>query len=234
MTLGRLISEDGRSVRGTLESSEKVASLLAWQALFHRGFAATTPIDSDPFGNAKVAMDWSGHWVARSHLEKKGSALGVMRLPRLESRRVALRELLLGCVSGKRRARSRRAWGALDHGRRARHPYPRRSQRRNAGAALVFVRFPHYAELPYLVFRQQLEQHARPRPHTPFYATLTQRFVAALKDVARGSDVTERLTRAGVEVQCVSDRRMDREQREPGCGVTSWQRAYGRHAQEVS
>jgi ABC-type glycerol-3-phosphate transport system substrate-binding protein len=214
---GRLISEDGRRVRGTLCSSENVASLLAWQALFHRGFAATDPIDPDPFGNAKVAMDWSGHWMARSHLEKKGSALGVMPLPRLASRGVAACGSYCWGVSARSAAPDLAAlWVRWITD--AEHGIPALIGANGAVPARrsSFVRFPQYAELPYALFRQQLEQHAHPRPHTPFYATLTQRFAAALKDIARGSDVTERLARAEAEVQRVIDRRIGHDQREPG------------------
>ncbi|HWA85431.1 MAG TPA: sugar ABC transporter substrate-binding protein, partial [Opitutus sp.] len=71
----------------------------------------------------------------------------------------------------------------------------------------AFASFPEYRHPPYSVFRDELEHFARPRPRTPYYATLTQRFAAALRDIAHGADVETRLRTAGAEVQAVIDRR---------------------------
>jgi hypothetical protein len=57
------------------------------------------------------------------------------------------------------------------------------------------------------LFREQLETVARARPRTPFYATLTRQFAAALREISRGADVAERLQAAETEVQAVIDRR---------------------------
>ena len=211
---GRLISEDGQLASGVLASAENVASLEAWQSLFRGGFAATAPVDPDPFGNGRVAMDWSGHWMARSHLAKKGADLGVMPLPRVGARSVAPCGSYCWGISARSEvpelaARWVRWITDATHGIR---PLVRANgavpARRSA-----FEGFPEYVELPYALFRQQLEESAQPRPRTPFYATLTQRFAAALRDIAHGSDVAQRLARAEDEVQRVIDRRIGRSRR---------------------
>ena len=71
----------------------------------------------------------------------------------------------------------------------------------------AFAAFPEYREIPYSLFRQQLETQAHPRPHTPYYAALTRGFAAALRDIAQGADVAERLRMAEHEIQAVIDRR---------------------------
>jgi multiple sugar transport system substrate-binding protein len=86
---GALVSPDGRRVRGVLASADNVRSLTAWQQLFRDGYAATDPVDPDPFDSGTVAMDWSGHWLAPAHVTKKGAQLGVMPLPRLGPHPVA-------------------------------------------------------------------------------------------------------------------------------------------------
>ena len=63
--------------------------------------------------------------------------------------------------------------------------------------------------MPYQLFREQLETTARARPRTPYYATLTSRFAAALRDIARGADVGARLKQAEDEVGAVIERRTD-------------------------
>jgi multiple sugar transport system substrate-binding protein len=71
----------------------------------------------------------------------------------------------------------------------------------------AFAEFPEYAEVPYRIFRSQLETAARPRPRTAFYATLTRSFAGALRDISRGADVAARLKKAEDEVQRVIDRK---------------------------
>ena len=205
---GDLIAAGGESVTGVLNGPENVRGLRAWQSLFQQGFAATDPVDPDPFGSGTVAMDWSGHWMARSHLAKKGDQLGVMILPRTGARPVA------PCGSW--------CWGVSA---RARNPALAATWLRwvtdtaegvvpivRANGAVparrsAFTAFPEYEHPPYNLFRYQLEHIARSRPHTPHYAVLTQRFAGALRDIARGADVLACLRSAEAGVQRVVDRR---------------------------
>ena len=55
-----------------------------------------------------------------------------------------------------------------------------------------------------------METAAQPRPRTPVYATLTQRFAAALRDISRGADVAVRLKKAEDEVERVIERKKRR------------------------
>ncbi len=208
---GRLIETDGHRIRCVLASDANIRSLTAWQTLFARGLAQTDPVDPDPFGKGKVAMDWSGHWMARSHLANKGTTLGAMKLPRTGARSVAPCGSWAWAVSAHApnipAAVKWLAWVThADHGVtpmvRANGAVP---SRRSAFAA-----FPEYSTTPYRLFREQLETQARARPRTAVYATLTQRFAGALRDIARGADVRTRLQQAQDEVQAVIDRRHGR------------------------
>lgn len=211
---GHLISADGRRVRGVLASAENIRSLRRWQDLFRRGFAATDPLDPDPFGHGRVALDWSGHWMARSHAETKGDQLGAMPLPAAgaqpvapcgswcwalttAAREPALAALWLRWVTDSRHG--------IEPVVRANGAVPARRS--------AFAAFPDYARPPYRLFRDQLEHFARPRPRTPYYATLTSQFAAALRDIAHGADVAARLRTAEDEIQSVIDRR------EPSAGT---------------
>jgi len=206
---GRLISADGASIRGILASPRNVASLSAWQELFRRGFAARDPVDPDPFGSGSVAMDWSGHWMARSHLARKGSALGVLSLPRIGPRSVAPCGSYCWAISATT-ALCELAARWLRWVTDARHGIAPLVSANGAVPARrsAFAAFPEYEHLPYSLFRRQLEQRARPRPQTPFYATLTQRWASALRDIAHGSDVAVRLAQAEDEVRTVIRRRL--------------------------
>jgi len=213
---GRLIDRSGTHVQGVLASSSNVTGLREWQGLFERGFANTTPMDPDPFGNGAAAMDWSGHWMARRHQARKGAALGVMSLPRLGS--APAHACGSFCWSMSARARQpelANRWlrwvTATDTGIRplveANGAVPARRS--------AFALFPEYQGLPYALFRRQLEDGARPRPKTPFYATLTREFAAALRDIAHGAEVERRLIEAEDYVQREIDRRLPT-QRERG------------------
>ena len=203
---GALIAE--RGVRGVLASEENVRSLTAWQDVFEKGYAATDPVDPNPFGNGKVAMDWTGHWMARGHMQAKGVRLGAMRLPRTGAEPAAPCGSWCWGVSARAGEPELAAlwvkWvtdtetGVVPIVRANGAVPARRS---------AFEYFPEYAEAPYRLFREQLEAGARARPRTPFYATLTGRFAAALRDIARGADVAARLRQAEEEVQAVIERR---------------------------
>jgi multiple sugar transport system substrate-binding protein len=208
---GKLISDDGTSVRGVLSSPENVRSLRAWQALFVRGYAATDPVDPDPFGNGAAAMDWSGHWMARAHLSRLGERLGVMPLPRIGPRAVAACGSYCWAISSAtRQVEPALAWllwvtdvaSGITPLVRANAAIP--------GRWSAFAAFPEYERLPYSLFRDQLERAARPRPRTPYYATLTQHFAGALRDIARGADVAGRLLSAENEIERVLARRRAR------------------------
>ncbi len=209
---GALIAPHGRDVRGVLASPANVASLLAWQELFRRGYALTDPRDPDPFGAGSVAMDWSGHWMARSHLAAKGARLGAMPLPRTGARSVAPCGSYCWALSvGARGAAVRWLRWITDpaHGVlplvRANGAVPARRS--------TFAHLPQYREVPYALFRRQLEQSARPRPRTPFYALLTRQFASALRDIARGAEVERALLRAEGELSRTIERRLRSKQR---------------------
>lgn len=205
---GSLVDTDGSQVRGVLASDANIRSLTAWQALFAQKFAQTDPIDPDLFGKGKVAMDWSGHWMARPHLANKGEKLGAMKLPRTGARSVAPCGSWAWAVSAHTQDVSAAvkwlAW--VTHAEHGVTPMVRANgavpSRRSAFAA-----FPEYSEIPYRLFREQLETQAQARPRIAAYATLTQRFAGALRDIARGADVRSRLQQAEDEIQAVIDRR---------------------------
>lgn len=205
---GRMISPDGRSVRRVLSAPENVRSLQDWQQIFQRGFAATDPVDPDPFGNDAVAMDWSGHWMARSHLEAKGDQLGVMPLPQAGRRPVApCGSWCWGVTAQARDPELASLWVKWVTATRTGVEPIVRANGAVPARRSAFAAFPEYERPPYSLFREQLENFARPRPQTPFYATLTQRFAAALRDIARGADVETRLLVAEEEIQAVIERR---------------------------
>ncbi len=207
---GRLISSDGTRVSGVLAGTANQAALTAWQDLFTQGYAATDPVEPDPFGHGRTAMDWSGHWMARGHLARKGDRLGAMPLPVINEPAAPCGSWCWAVSSRTTAPDAATTWlkwiTGTDTGVvplvRANGAVPARRS--------AFAAFPEYSAPPYSLFREQLESRARPRPITPHYATLTQRFAAALRDIARGAPVEARLLSAEAEIQRVIDRRAHR------------------------
>lgn len=208
---GRLIGSDGVTVRGVLASPENVRSVRNWQLLFERGYAAADPVEPDPFGNGRVAMDWSGHWMLRSHLVRKAERLGIMPLPELGPYPAAPCGSWCWGISSQGEQQALAAdwvrWvTSTEHGVvpliRANAAVPARRS--------AFADFPEYEQFPHRLLRDQLEHAAHPRPRTPFYASLTQHFAAALRDIARGADVGKRLRSAEQQIARVIERRLGR------------------------
>lgn len=209
---GRLIDADGHRVEGVLNSPKNAATLRRWSKVFEQDYASRAPIDPDPFGGGKTAMDWSGHWMVRSHLANKGELLGAMPLPAMGTATVAACGSWCWGLTQDTRAPGRAAcwlrWVTDPvHGIQpivaANGAVPAR--------ASAYPLFPEYNQAPFRLFRELQETAGRPRPRTSFYPTLTQHFAAALRDIARGADPQECLDRAAAQVQ----RRIDRKGKNP-------------------
>jgi ABC-type glycerol-3-phosphate transport system substrate-binding protein len=204
---GALLDVEANMAAGVLNSERNVAALSAWQQLFERGLAARSPIQPDPFGAGETAMDWNGHWMARSHLAAKGERLGVLPLPRMGAISAAPCGSwcwAISAVSEQPEQAARWLRWVLD-------PVTGVAPMVRAGGAVparqsAFAAFPEYERDPFRLFRLQLEQYGRPRPQTPHYPVVTQQFAAALRDIAGGADPRTRLDLAAAAVQRVLDR----------------------------
>lgn len=203
---GRLISPPN-GTDGVLDHPLNQAALARWQGLFEKGYARRSPMRPDPFGAGETAMDWSGHWMARSHLEAKGEQLGVMPLPRTGKHVTAACGSWCWAVSSRSRhpeaAAQWLSW-VLDPATGVRPIVEANGAVPARTSAYRF--FPEYQQEPFATFRHLQEHHAQPRPVTPVYPVLTRHFAAALRDIARGADVEERLADSAKAVQRVIDR----------------------------
>lgn len=204
---GRLIAEDGRRTRGVLDAPRNIEAIRAWQSLFHQDFADPAPVDPNPFGSGATALDWTGHWMARLHLQAKAEDLGVMPLPLPGDLPAAPCGSWCWALSASTPHPGPAArWIAwVTDPERGIRPIVRANGAVPARAS-AFALFPEYERDPYRLFREQLQDAGRPRPRTPYYPALTRHFAAALRDIARGADVADRLGRAAADVQRVIDR----------------------------
>lgn len=204
---GRLMDEDTRQVDGVLNAPRNAETLRRWQEVFERDYADRAPVDPDPFGSGRTAMDWSGHWMARAHLEAKRDRLGAMPLPAMgDAPAAACGSWCWGLTRDAPDPDAAALWlrWVLDPVQGIR-PIVSANGAVPARAS-AYELFPDYEEPPFRLFRHLQETAARPRPRTPFYPTLTQHVAAALRDIARGADPQERLDRAAAQIQRHIDR----------------------------
>jgi len=204
---GRLIAEDGVTVQGVLNPGDNARVLRQWQRLFEEDYAARRPADPDPFGSGATAMDWNGHWMVRSHQERKGERLGLMPLPRTGGvAAAACGSWAWALTSQARDTKAAVRWlrWVLD----AEHGIVPIVQANGAipGRLSALEALPEYLEPPYSTFVKWLREGGRPRPRTRHYTTLSRDFAAALRDIAGGAEVPSRLDDAAQRIQRSIDR----------------------------
>ena len=205
---GRLIDTDNARVAGVLDSERNSAALRRWQALFEQDFAEPNAIEPDPFSKKLVAFDWTGHWMLPTFEAQEDLNFGVMPLPKMGDDFVAPSGSWCWGISrdadDPARAFEAIAW-FLDPEQgikpivEANGAVP--------GRQSAFALFPEYDELPRKLFREQLLAAAHPRPRTAVYLRLTREFGTALREIASGGDVAERLQAAAQAVQDALERR---------------------------
>jgi multiple sugar transport system substrate-binding protein len=205
---GDLISEDGKVVKGVLDSRENAEALERWQVLFIEGLALADPVDPDPFGSGRAAMDWNGHWMARAHLSAKSDLLGAMPIPRMGALdRASSGSWCWAVTSSTDQEGIAFSWIArvID---------PRDGMRMivEANGAVparrsAFPLIPWLDRAPFSLFRSEIQSSARPRPRTPYYPTLARAFASMLRDIAHGASVPQRLQEAAVVIQRDIDRK---------------------------
>ena len=211
---GGLIDTESGRVVAVLDGAESVEAISRWQSLFTSGLAEATSTNPNPFRSGLAAFDWTGHWMLPTFEQAEALRFGVMPLPRMGP--------LPACASGSW------CWGMASECEDRAAAWkvmewfldPRRGVRPivQANGAIpgrfsAFELFPEYERLPRRLFREQLEVAAHPRPRTAVYLTLTSEFARALRDIALGANVQERLTQAAKTTQHVLDRRDTTRQR---------------------
>ncbi|MDY7107304.1 MAG: sugar ABC transporter substrate-binding protein [Planctomycetota bacterium] len=205
---GRLIDTETHRAVGILDGPAAVEAITRWQDLFEAGLAEATSTRPDPFSDGLAAFDWTGHWMLPVFESAAALRFGVMPLPRLGEEHVAASGswcwgVSSSCADPEAAALVLQWLLDPEHGIRpiveANGAVP--------GRRSAFSLFPEYEQMPRRLFRAQLQASAHPRPRTGVYLTLTGEFARALRDIALGAEVANRLGQAAQAVQRVLDRR---------------------------
>jgi ABC-type glycerol-3-phosphate transport system substrate-binding protein len=205
---GQLIDTEEHRAVGVLDGPAAIEAVTRWQNLFATGLAEATSTRPDPFSDGLAAFDWTGHWMLPVFEGVDDLRFGVMPLPRMGDEHVAACGswcwgISSACDDVEAAALVLRWLLDSEHGIRpivdANGAVP--------GRHSAFSLFPEYEQMPRRLFRAQLQASAHPRPRTAVYLTLTSEFARALRDIALGADVADRLGEAARAVQRVLDRR---------------------------
>jgi len=203
---GRLIDVESDRCVGVLNAAPAVGAIRRWQQLFREGLAEARTTNPDPFSAGLAAFDWTGHWMLPRFEQTPGLRFGVMPLPKMGERFVAASGSWCWGIT-RSCQRPDLAWKVvawfLDPQRGVRPIV--QANGAVPGRRSAFAFFPQYERMPRRLFREQLLRAAHPRPRTRAYLTLTRAFAAALRDIALGADVAQRLTEAAEQVQRVLD-----------------------------
>jgi ABC-type glycerol-3-phosphate transport system substrate-binding protein len=204
---GQLIDTQAGRAAGVLNAAMNVTAVQRWQQLFRDGLAEATSTRPDPFSPGLAAFDWTGHWMLPTFEQAEGLRFGVMPLPRVGDDFVAPSGSWCWGLSSACEQPAE-AFKVVEWLLDPEHGVKPIVEANGAvpGRKSAFQYFPAYEQMPRKLFAEQLE-HAYPRPRTPVYLTLTSAFARALRDIAGGADVQQRLTKAAETVQRALDRK---------------------------
>ncbi len=197
-----IISPDGTKTEGYLDSSRSAEAMKKFQSLFSQGLSSATP-PPDLFEQGKAAFSWNGHWMMSKLESVKGLEWGMAPLPYIKERIVPSGSWCWGITTqakDKRAAFEVLSWivgsetGVVPMVRANDAPPARLS-------ALKLL--PEYQQYPRKLFIEQLKRYAHPRPVTPSYGVLSEKFSDAVHNISLGRSVDEQLKKATEAIDIV-------------------------------
>lgn len=185
---GELISEDGTTVDGYLNSPETVESLEFVKTLFEEEVVSLTPGEMQ-FEEGNAAMALGGPWIAVS-AEDADFEWGMMPYPYKEVPKSPSGSMAYGITTlseHPEEAFEVMAWMTNEESTIGLSEVTGMPPARHS----AFEAMDHYDELPWSVMRDQVTETAHARPQTPAYPVLTDAFAQAFHAAALGEDVEE-------------------------------------------
>ncbi|PYZ93461.1 ABC transporter substrate-binding protein [Salipaludibacillus keqinensis] len=187
---GELISEDGSTSDGYLNSPETVESLEFIKTLFEEGVVSLTPGEMQ-FEEGNAAMALGGPWIAVS-AENADMNWGMMPYPYKEVPKSPSGSMAYGITTlseHPEEAFQMMHWMTNEESTIGLSEVTGMPPVRES----AFNAMDKYDELPWSVMRDQVLETAHARPQTPAYPVLTDAFAQAFHAAALGEDVEETL-----------------------------------------
>lgn len=183
---GELISEDGTTSDGYLNSAETVEALEYVKTLFEEGVVDLTPGEMQ-FEEGNAAMALGGPWIAVS-ADDADFEWGMMPYPYSETPVSPSGSMAYGVTSTTEypeEAYAIMAWMTNEESVIGLSEVTGMPPTRES----AFESMDRYDELPWSVMRDQVIETAKARPQTPAYPVLTDAFAQAFHAAALGEDI---------------------------------------------
>ncbi|XEC94393.1 sugar ABC transporter substrate-binding protein [Paenibacillus tarimensis] len=186
-----VLSPDGSTAKGYLDSEEAKEALRFYQALYHEHKVSPFELPPDPFATGKVAMSVSGIWML-AHFKnnfpdfKFGEDWDIAPLPKAKRQAMANGSWTFGITADSKHPEE--AWKLINY---MTSTEGAKIYAETTGAMpvrySVVDQIPTMQEHPYSVFVGQLQKFSKPRPVTPAYPAVSAAIRELFEDVGLGN-----------------------------------------------
>jgi fructooligosaccharide transport system substrate-binding protein len=186
-----VLSPDGSSAKGYLDSNEAKEALSFYQSLYQEYKVSPFELPPDPFPTGKVAISVNGIW-ALSHFAnnfpdfKLGEDWDIAPLPKVKRQAMANGSWTFGITADSKYPKE--AWQLINYmtGTEGAKIYADMTGAMPVRYSVV-DQTPKMKEYPYTVFVGQLQKFSRPRPITPAYPAVSAAIRELFEDVGQGN-----------------------------------------------
>ncbi len=197
-----IISPDGTATEGFLNSSTAVSAMKAFQDLFTKHLSMPTP-PPDMFEQGTAAFTWSLHGLMDKYNRAAELEWGLMPLPYIKDRVAPSGSWCWGITTqSKNREAAFEVLSWIVGSETGIVPMVMANNAPPARKSALQL-LPQYQRYPRRVFIDQLMKYAHPRPITPSYGVLSEKFSDAVHNIALGEDPKEQLDKAAKAIDVI-------------------------------
>ncbi|PLS03204.1 ABC transporter substrate-binding protein [Neobacillus cucumis] len=184
-----VLSPDGSTASGYLDSKEALKALQFYQDLYYKDKVAAFELPPDPFVSGKLAMTVLGSWTLKelenSSKLKFGEDIGVAPLPREKDQVVPNGGWALGISS--RTKNSKEAWEFIKYVTSYEGIKKYVNETGDIPARYsVAKNFPEFNQYPKNIFLEQAQKYSKNRPVTPAYPVISDAIKTLFEEVGLG------------------------------------------------
>lgn len=188
---GDVLSPDGTTAKGYLDSQESIDALTFYQSLYWKYKVSPLELPPDPFPTGKVAMFVDGSWSLPHFTNnfpnfKLGEDWDVAPLPKEKQQVMANGSWAFGINADTKHPEE--AWKLINYitGTEGAKIYTDMAGGLPVRTSVV-DQTPLMKEYPYNIFVEQLQKYSRPRPITPAYPAVSTAIRELFEDVGQGN-----------------------------------------------
>ncbi|AZB44528.1 sugar ABC transporter substrate-binding protein [Bacillus sp. FJAT-42376] len=181
---GDVLSPDGKTATGYIDSEDSLKALQFYQDLYHKDHAAAMELPADAILSGKLGMSVLGSWAVGEIFKNEGN-IGVAPLPRAKYQAVPNGGWAIGISS--RTKHQAEAWTFIKY-LTSREGVKKYVQITGDIPVRMSVAkdFPDLNTYPKNIFVYQAQNHSKNRPVTPAYPVISQSIKALFEEVGIG------------------------------------------------